>query len=332
MSRWDSPPSSGCQAVDEFDDPAWSCDSSSRRRRDEVVTRIRSVLVGVDVYERPDVARLDGCVNDVFLVRRLLKDVFGVPNEDIRVVVNERATRDAIVHRLRTTIRDAEEGDVVVFFYSGHGSQIRDRSGDELSDRLDELICPYDMDWDRRTYILDDDLDALFGEARPGVLVEAFFDCCFYGANDDDVRYLPPPFDLACRVEGDEDVVGGHGFRQCGCFAGRNVLWSASAEGQEAAEDDFDGQTHGVFTYSGCRFIEENVARVWAGEYSREQLLEDLHVYMRSLGYSQSAELGAPEPLRAVGPFRQAFEPPPWMRTRRTTTGWTRRTPSRQRA
>ena len=305
------------------------------------MTRIRSVLVGVDVYERPEVPRLNGCVNDVALVRRLLKQGFGVPNEDIRVVVNERATRDAIVHRLRTTIRDVEDGDTVVFYFSGHGSQIRDRDGDELTDQLDELICPYDMDWDRRAYILDDDLDELFSEVRADVLLEAFFDCCFFGAEPralaelpsralrQGVRYLPPPFDIASRAEGDEAALVGHGFAQSSCFAGRNVLWSATAEGQLAAENDFAGQTHGVFTYWGCRFIEQNVQRVWAGEYSREQLLEDLRVYMRSLGYPQSAELGAPCELRAVGPFSRALESLAWMPAGRSTSGFTRRQPLR---
>jgi hypothetical protein len=137
--------------------------------------------------------------------------------------------------------------------------------------------------------------------------------------------------DIACRIEGDEELLAGHGFRECGCFAGRNVLWSATAEGQEAAEDDFDGQTHGVFTYSGCRFIEDNAERVLAGEYSREQLLEDLHAYLRSLGYVQSAELGAPRRLRAVGPFEDALERPAWMPARRSTTLWTRRPPAQPR-
>ena len=169
--------------------------------------RIRSVLVGVDVYERPDIPPLSGCVNDVSLVRRTLKG-FGVPNEDIRVVVNERATKANIIHRLRTTVADAEPGDVVIFYFSGHGSQIRDRNGDELADSLDEIICPYDMDWDRKTFILDDDLDELFAEIPPDVVLEAFIDCCFWGATprvlDPDVRYVAPPIDIAFRVEGDE--------------------------------------------------------------------------------------------------------------------------------
>ena len=308
------------------------------------MARIRSLLVGVDVYERPEIPRLNGCVNDVALVRRLLKEYFGVPNEDIRVVVNQRATRDAIVHRLRTMIRDAQDGDILVFYYSGHGSQIRDRNGDELSDNLDELICPYDMDWDRRTYILDDDFVALFAEARADVLIEAFFDCCFFGAGTrdlgsnalrrsfrEDVRYLTPPFDIASRFEGAEASLVDHGFRESDLLTEENVLWSATAEGEEAVEDVFDGQTHGVFTYCGCRFIEEKVDREWFGQYSREQLLDDVRAYMRSLGYTQSAELGASRPLRAAGPFEHVLHRPAWMWSRRSTGGWTRRPPVRPR-
>ena len=139
----------------------------------EPIGRIRAVLVGIDEYENPDVRSLQGCVNDVALVRSLLKGYFAVPNEDIRVVVNRRATKAAILHRLRDMISRGQPGDVLVFYYSGHGSQVRDRDGDELTDGLDEIICPYDMDWDRRTYILDDDLDAIFAEMPPDVLLEA---------------------------------------------------------------------------------------------------------------------------------------------------------------
>ena len=76
----------------------------------------------------------------------------------------------------RSTLEQAEAGDVVVFYFSGHGSQIRDRDGDELN-RLDELVCTYDMDWERQTYILDDELDALFDAVPPEILLEVFVDC-----------------------------------------------------------------------------------------------------------------------------------------------------------
>ena len=72
-----------------------------------------------------------------------------------------RATKANIMDRIQLAVRAAEPGDVLVFYYSGHGSQIRDRDGDELADSLDEVICPYDMDWDSNTFILDDDLDEI---------------------------------------------------------------------------------------------------------------------------------------------------------------------------
>jgi hypothetical protein len=270
------------------------------------VTRIRSVLVGVDVYEHPDIPPLAGCVNDVALVRHTLKGL-GVPNEDIRVVVNERATKDNIMHRLRVTIADAEPGDVVIFYFSGHGSQVRDRNGDELADSLDEVICPYDMDWDRKTFILDDDLDELLSEIPDDVVVEAFVDCCFWGATprvlDPDVRYVAPPVDIAFRAEGADVDVHYHGLSGCQCFTGKNVFWAASSEGQPAAEDLLEGRAHGVFTYWGCRFMEANAERILSHQYSRHELLEDLHAYLRSLAYEQSPELWAPWELQLAPPF-----------------------------
>jgi metacaspase-1 len=279
------------------------------------LARLKAVLVGIEEYERSDIPSLRGCVNDVVLVRSLLKDCFGVPNEDIRVVLNQRATQAGILHRMRTMVEAAEPGDLLVFYYSGHGSQIRDRDGDELTDLLDELICPYDMDWDRGTYILDDDLDVIFDGLPEGVLLEAFFDCCFWGASPraldlqaatqhlrPDVRYLPPPLDIAARFEGDESLAI-HRFTGCSCFHDRNVLWGASQEGRIAAEDVFEGRVHGVFTYYGCRFIEANVERVAGLNYSREQLLEDVRAYLNIGGYVQVPELSAPAELRADQPF-----------------------------
>jgi hypothetical protein len=280
------------------------------------MARLRAVLVGVDEYEGASVPTLNGCANDVALVRWLLKTCFGVPNEDIRVVVNQRATKANIVHRLEAMIRASEPGDLAVFYFSGHGSQIRDRNGDELTDQLDELICPYDMDWDAGTYIIDDDLDAIFGALPPGVLLEAFFDCCFWGAGPralapeprplslrPDVRYLLPPVDIAARAEGDEERLGIHQLSGSETFTAGNVYWAASNEGQAAAEDYVEGRANGIFTYWGCRFIAENMERLERGDYTRAELLDDLRAYLHALGYAQTPELSAPDELRAARPF-----------------------------
>ena len=276
--------------------------------------RIRAVLVGIDEYARADIPTLRGCVNDVALVRELLKRCVGVVNDDIHVLVNRRATKQNILRRLFMAIEGAAPGDVVVFYFSGHGSQIRDRDGDELADGLDELICPYDMDWDRGTYLLDDDMDAIFAAIPPDIVLEAFFDCCFWGAGPRellseprpqtlraDIRYLPPPFDIAARAEGDEHRIGVHRFVDHDGF-GEHVLWAASQEGQSAAEDFIDGRANGIFTYWGCQFLAEHIPTDW-WSYSRERLLDDLRAYLHSLGYAQTPELSAPSDLRASAPL-----------------------------
>jgi hypothetical protein len=289
----------------------------------ETITKIRAVLVGIDRYERPDVPTLRGCVNDVALVRMLLKEYFGVPNEDLRIVVNERATKENILDRLDDMIGRSQPGEVLVFYFSGHGSQIRDRDGDELTDHLDEVICPYDMDWARARYISDDDIEERFATLPPEVLLEAFFDCCFWGAGPrgiapearamalrPDVRHLPPPFDLAARAEGEEDRLVRRRLGYSESFTQlRNVAWGASQEGQESAEDLIDGQVNGLFTYWGCRFIAENIERIDRWNFTREQLLEEVRGYLHQLGYTQTPQLSAPNELRAAAPL---FPDPEW--------------------
>jgi hypothetical protein len=74
---------------------------------------------------------------------------------------DKRATKKAILEGLKALIAKGGTGDTLVFHYSGHGSQVRCTEGDELADGLDEIICPWDFDWDG-TFIKDDDFATLF--------------------------------------------------------------------------------------------------------------------------------------------------------------------------
>jgi metacaspase-1 len=281
------------------------------------MARIRAVLVGIDEYQRQDIPPLCGCVNDVAMVRWLLKQYFDVPNRDIRVVVNQRATKANILNRLRDLLERSMPGDVAVFYFSGHGSQVRDRDGDELEDHLDEVICPYDMDWDERSYIDDDEFAAITDGVPRDVLFEGFFDCCFWGAVPrmllaeprpqplrPDVRYLPPPMDIYARAEGEqlairrmpESIRRGDG----------NVVWAASQEGRPASEDYIDGRAQGIFTYWGCRFIADYIDRAQRWNWPREGLLEALRAYFRTLPYAQTPQLSAQDHLLLEAAFTPA--------------------------
>src|SRR5207247_5754214 len=83
--------------------------------------RRRALLVGINAY--PDPAnRLEGCVNDTFLMSALLQER-GFAPEDIRVLVDHRATAQAMRDRLAWLLDDAQDETERVFFYSGHGAQ-----------------------------------------------------------------------------------------------------------------------------------------------------------------------------------------------------------------
>ena len=61
-------------------------------------------------------------------------------------------------------LSDVQPNDSLFLHYSGHGSQVRDRSGDE-DDNQDEVIMP--VDFESAGVISDDVLKALISKKLP---------------------------------------------------------------------------------------------------------------------------------------------------------------------
>ena len=82
------------------------------------------MLVGINKY--PNLP-LRGCLTDVELQRHLLIYRFGFNPKDIYTLTDEKATRDGILAAFEEyLINQVKPGDVVVYHYSGHGSQALD--------------------------------------------------------------------------------------------------------------------------------------------------------------------------------------------------------------
>ncbi len=263
----------------------------------------RALLVGINDYK--GISDLKGCLSDVANMRDILKTYLGFTNNDIRIVTDSRATKEGILYRLNYMVKNARPGDFMVFHFSGHGSQIRDRNGDELEDGLDELICPWDMNWDNG-FILDDDLDAIFSQVPEGAILEVFLDACHSGTGTRDIsppagyglpedyrsaRYLPPPMDIAFRHEGDEDSLADtRGFmagNRSGSRSTRNhILWSGCRSDQTSADAYINGTYNGAFTYYFCKHMRET-----GGNISRRNLLERVRNSLKYNGYTQVPQL-----------------------------------------
>lgn len=161
----------------------------------------RALLVGINDYPNP-ADRLEGCVNDVFLMSSLLQES-GFAADDIRIVLNERATARGIVERLEWLLDGTEDGQDRVFYYSGHGAQIPGYGVGEKVDRKDECLVAHDFDWSREHAVTDDQFYEFYSQLPYGTHFLTIFDCCHSGGMTRDgaarVRGLTPPDDIRHR-------------------------------------------------------------------------------------------------------------------------------------
>lgn len=83
-----------------------------------------ALLVGINKYPRSTL--LDGCVTDVELQQELLIHRFGFNPKDILILNDDQATRENIETAfIEHLTEQAKAGDVVVFHFSGFGSQVK---------------------------------------------------------------------------------------------------------------------------------------------------------------------------------------------------------------
>lgn len=269
----------------------------------------KALLVGINDYK--GITDLRGCLNDVTNMRNILKNYLGFKNNNIRVLVDSRASKVNIIHRLKKMVSAAKSGDFLVFHFSGHGSQIRDRNGDELEDHMDELICPYDMNWDDG-FITDDILNIIFKKLPKGVLLEVFLDCCHSGTGLKDIslgrpaelgpenpilnRYLPPPIDIESRHEGEEDDIKAlRGFRSTKRSTVHHILWAGCKDNQTSADAYINGSYNGAFTYYLCKNFRET-----GGNVSRKELMKRIRTSLRHKGFYQIPQLECEATVRAA--------------------------------
>ena len=137
----------------------------------------KGLLIGIN-YNGTD-AQLNGCINDTTSIHTALTSSYGFKAGDISIITDDtekKPTRDEILSAFKAFLESGEEGDLLFFSYSGHGSSTYDRNSDE-NDGKDEMIVTSDL-----KCILDDELKSLIQlHLKKGVTLFALFDCCFSG-------------------------------------------------------------------------------------------------------------------------------------------------------
>ena len=249
--------------------------------------RTRALVVGVSGYPAlPETTRLKGPRNNSREVANTLVKL-GVPAGDVTVLADgvERladgisapgpGNKAAILAELDRLADTSESGDLVVFYFSGHGAQQPDRDGDEQGGN-DEIILPYDIgSWTGKgveNALVDDELNERVGRILDkGADFFGIIDAChsatgFRAVDGDDIlsRQVDPE---ALGIPASEMVESEprallNGEKTSTPGRGRAAFFYAAQETEKALEKiptgGEPGESFGVFTYSMLRRLNEN--------------------------------------------------------------------------
>jgi hypothetical protein len=135
----------------------------------------KALLIGINYTGTQN--ELYGCINDLNSIKERIT-AEGFTNINVLTdLTTKKATRANILIEFKNFLVNSKEGDLLFFLYSGHGSNILDKNGDE-TDGYDEMIVSCDLQ-----PVLDDELKALIqANLKPGVTLFAMFDSCFSGS------------------------------------------------------------------------------------------------------------------------------------------------------
>ncbi|KAL6517635.1 hypothetical protein OROMI_033336 [Orobanche minor] len=214
---------------------------------------------------------LNGSINDVCYMKKLLVERFGFPGSSILVLTEDGdfshiPTKKNIRAAMRWLVHGCQSGDSLVFHYSGHGSKVRDRDGDEL-DGFDESLLPVDYETEGR--ILDDEINATIVRPLPtGATLHSIIDTCFSGT------FLDIP--NVCRISSFggyykwEDHSNPRIYK--GTSGGNAISISACDDHQNSGDTTaFTGAPVGALTYSFVQTLKEQPKLTYG------QLLIDMH-------------------------------------------------------
>jgi hypothetical protein len=176
----------------------------------------RAIMIGIDKMKDP-IYNLAGCVNDALLMQEILQTFGKIFPQNIRLIKDEEATLANLTEMLYNWLpTQVGTEDTVIIYYAGQGSQVRDRNGDELEDQMDEILAPYDLNWDDP--LTDDLLHEWLKNLQTEIVL--ILDAPNSGGFADDFAEL--------------DHV---------------TVLAGSQSNQKVYEKDFYGTEHGAFTY-----------------------------------------------------------------------------------
>ena len=143
-----------------------------------------ALFIGVNDYDETRYTGEDGnvyyfpklryCVKGAREMAAALEPMF--PKQ--KVLLDHGVTHDSVYQAITGWLAQAPEGSTVLIYYSGHGSRVKDRNGDEI-DGYDETIVPWDYG-KKHQFIVDDEIRRWLSLLKADKVI-LIFDSCHSG-------------------------------------------------------------------------------------------------------------------------------------------------------
>jgi metacaspase-1 len=250
----------------------------------------RALCIGINDYPGTG-ADLGGCVNDAHDWTAAL----AARGYTVTKMVDAEATKAAMVEAITALVGASRYGDRAVITYSGHGTWVPDRDGDEPDGRDEALVC---HDWQERGLLTDDELLDLFARKNFGVRLVMISDSCHsgtvarglaettYRAAERQPRFLPP----AAVLDGTELARARQveGLPVKGLPRQSALLLAGCEDGQFSYDAVFGGRPNGAFTFYALRTLDADPT-----SYKRWHAAIRTHLGADNPRYPQTPQLGA---------------------------------------
>ncbi len=256
----------------------------------------RALIVGINIYAAPSnapsnprgiIKDLKGAVNDARAMQAILINRFQFSPAQIDTLYDQQATREAIFNGLKKLLAASQANDHAVFFYAGHGSQVKNSLSSE-TDQKDETLVPADAWKPGSRDIRDKELAVLYNQfLDKGINLTVINDCCHSGSLSRGPQPLP-----VFRFTGDASYDAMDSTRPTPPETrpeGKFMILSAAQSDELAQEQPSPDQlSHGAFTLALSLALEQ-----LGPNASSIQLFTAARAILKSNGKKQEPVLGA---------------------------------------
>jgi hypothetical protein len=236
----------------------------------------KALLIGINYLNTP-AYQLSGCINDAANLSNKLAFTYGFKN--IHVMTDNtiiKPTRNNIYNNIKAMFQQARRGDTLFLSYSGHGSYVLDRNGDER-DRRDEILIGSDLQ-----SLVDDDLKNLIRTfLRPTVTLIMLCDACFsQSILDLKYQHLDTQYNTDLTVNAGQTATTG------------TVICISGCQDNQTSADAYINRTfQGALTWAFLTQLAATPRPTW------KALLVGMRTLLKNRGFTQVPQLSTGQPM-----------------------------------